>query len=410
MSAQSEVAPAKFLELIRLRPFEAPAAHRQGPADATWYESLNKPFRMGNTQPIAFGGCTLAVAMAAVHQQLESQGPSKGHRGSTDFAVYTFGGYYLRPSFIDRNYKVCVVPLRSTRTFETKQVYVYQANAKDAAVLDLCLSATCDFMRRARGGQDGSVLKYSLQPHLIAQGGQISHHSSIEADPAPMLEKVQKGEFDASVGELYNKFLSGQRDYIMSKHCPEGVWAQNAWGTAKYTRTTQDHLPVHEKTGYDWFKVRGRLSEPNAKDGPVDSLSITQSAAADALLSWHLDGHVSFAPLSFSHRFLEDAAACATLDFCLRFHQEDVIVDPEPTGDSSTDEEGWFLREIRTHVSNWERTYSQAVVWSEEPRPRHEDSADEAESSRRPLRAVATMTQTSILKNTDISAGNKARL
>lgn len=381
----SNVPPAPFLDLIRLRPFEPVAGSQPIQPNEGWYESTGKPFKMGNTLPIAFGGCTIGIAAAAAHQHLEAQSE---HAGTTDFVIISLVGYFLRPAYIDRNYKIRVVPLRSTRTFETKEVRVYQTNTKDqsGATLDLCLTVTCDFMRRSLQGKDNSILRYSKQPRLSPQNGSLSHHSALLPAAQALETKLKEGKISKAIFDAYTTFFGGQQKYNQGKSCPEGIWDQTLWGALKKATTTQDDLPMPDKTGYDWVKVRGRLTETEEEREALGTLPISRAAASASYISWHMDAAISFAPLSFSHRFLDDAAACATLDFALRFHQEDTIIDSGIVDGQDHEQKGWLLREIRSEQSGWERSYSKGTLW------REQDAKSE-------LTAVATMTQTSILKN-----------
>jgi acyl-CoA thioesterase len=70
-------------------------------------------------------------------------------------------------------------------------------------------------------------------------------------------------------------------------------------------------------------------------------------------LAFALDGAISFIPLILSQHFLTDVAACSSPDFALRFHT-DV---PDATR--------WHLREMRTVVGDYGRTYNEARIWNE---------------------------------------------
>lgn len=64
--------------------------------------------------------------------------------------------------------------------------------------------------------------------------------------------------------------------------------------------------------------------------------------------------HQSFIPLSFSNLFLQDAGACSTLDFALRFHTD------------ALDMNKWHMEEMRTITGDYGRTYSEGLLWSED--------------------------------------------
>jgi acyl-CoA thioesterase len=66
-----------------------------------------------------------------------------------------------------------------------------------------------------------------------------------------------------------------------------------------------------------------------------------------------MDSAVSFTPLALSGMYLDDAAACSSLDFSLRIFSNRIAM------------EDWHLREWRTHASGEGRTFSESRVWDE---------------------------------------------
>jgi acyl-CoA thioesterase len=95
---------------------------------------------------------------------------------------------------------------------------------------------------------------------------------------------------------------------------------------------------------------------------------------------WMLDAYLAFTPLGHSGMFLDDAAACATLDFAIRFFCDEF------------DLCDWLLREIKTIAGGEGRTYTEGRVWNERGR------------------LVASMSQQSILRPKGLKRGGKAVL
>lgn len=146
--------PNPILDLVRLRPYTPKDPNASGSPRSSWYQSLSHPFRMGNAADIAYGGCAIAVLTAAAYQHIESvHSPQPG--ADSGFAIYTASGVYLRPASTKSNFVAQVEGLRSTRTFETVTVKVYQPT-QDGGQLNLCMFGTLDFMKRSEGGVDRS--------------------------------------------------------------------------------------------------------------------------------------------------------------------------------------------------------------------------------------------------------------
>ena len=112
------------------------------------YKSRFNPQPMGNRQPIAYGGCTIAVALRAVVDKV----PQNLH-------LYSVSGYFLGPSLLDRPYDIKVQTQRQTRSFLTRQVQLSQQqnDGKDRP----CMIILADFMIH----ESHSVLKdYWVSP------------------------------------------------------------------------------------------------------------------------------------------------------------------------------------------------------------------------------------------------------
>ena len=64
-----------------------------------------------------------------------------------------------------------------------------------------------------------------------------------------------------------------------------------------------------------------------------------------------MDAAISSVPLIHSHKFLDDAAACSSLDFALRIFSNDINLND------------WHLREEATVTGAEGRTYTEARLW-----------------------------------------------
>jgi acyl-CoA thioesterase len=69
-----------------------------------------------------------------------------------------------------------------------------------------------------------------------------------------------------------------------------------------------------------------------------------------------MDGALAFLPLTFTHRFLLDAAACSSLEFSLRFMTPIKWI-------SSEGKQNWFLQEQCTEAGSNGRTFSTGRMW-----------------------------------------------
>jgi len=285
---------------------------------------------MGNAFPIAYGGYALAVACKAACLSAPD-----------GYQIYSFMGNFLRAAGIDRPFLATVRTIRQTRTFATRHVEVSQK--LDNGDVQICLFATADFQAK----EQGSMFEYSRQPSKAYSSHAGLPNTLEKAADLLATGKVSKAEHDAYIsGFAVNAMLFEIRP------CPEGILGQNLNGFAKHLPHTQDALPLASRTSADWF----RSSSPVTL--PVDHL---------AALSFYCDGALSFCPLGFSHLYLEDSAACSSLDFAMRFFGE-------------VDMERWSLREISTNAGSGGRTFSECWIWDEQGK------------------AVATMSQQGIIR------------
>ncbi|PWN18208.1 hypothetical protein BCV69DRAFT_78460 [Microstroma glucosiphilum] len=324
-----------------------------------WYQSARAPRRMGNAGDMGYGGYTISIAVysACVHVLPSTLPPEEG---SPRFRIYSASGVFLRPSSTKSRFLTRVGLLRDTRTFKTCEVRVYQGDWND---LRLCMTATVDFMLATptaiKGqSQDRSILQYSTQPSM-----DVTHYSQLQDDSETY---ASRSDLPPKGLQAFKEIFTPAHANMQSRSPPQSLWLQNAWGILKHKKTTQDSLPLVEKRGYDWMRAREKYN------------GYAKQAGA---LAWLMDAAISFAPLSYSHRFLDDAAAASTLSFNMAYHEEEIQLD-----------EKWHLREIRTTDGRWERSTGEAKIWIEE------EEEEGKQKGKGEMRCVATMTQSCVLK------------
>ncbi|KAL8790021.1 MAG: hypothetical protein Q9195_006570 [Heterodermia aff. obscurata] len=310
------------------------------------FESIFFPEKMGNTANQAYGGNTLAVAVNAALQTVPS-----------NFNLYTAMGNFLGPALVDRTLHCFVRSLRTTKTFATRLVEVSQI--RDDGQSRLCLFMTADFHVQ----EPHTLLTYSHPP--AAKVSEVQHSPTAEENLHALLERGTINEADA---KIHRQLFQLEERLLERRLCPESVMTQNFAGAArKGTVTTQDHLPLHDKTSSDYFRVKHHLDTP---------------AEHVAALAFVMDMGISFLPLVHSGTSLTEAGVQSSLDFALR-----VFVNG---GKEGVDLNKWNFREISTVTGGEGRTYTESRVWDEKGR------------------MVCNMTQQSILRP-KMQVGGKAK-
>ena len=114
---------------------------------------------------------------------------------------------------------------------------------------------------------------------------------------------LKEGKISEEIADFYHVSFGISREIWENRPCPEGIFAQNVSGISKSTQTTQEHLAITEKSTAEWVRARDPL--------PSETDQVTA-------LAFLMDGAVSFAPLAFNHMYIDDTAACSSLDFALR--------------------------------------------------------------------------------------------
>jgi acyl-CoA thioesterase II len=288
------------------------------------------PGKMGNLDDIAYGGCTIGVGINAAYQTVKS-----------GYHVYSILGHYLGPAFTDRNYQIKITPIRDTRSFATRLVEVKQEHT---GVPRTCSMFIMDFQTQ----EPASLLEYSATPSTNWPSAEASSHLEARMD-----ELIAQGKMSSEVKDFRRILFGMMEKFFDGRSSLESVAAQNIYSMLSDLETTQDHLPLPEKTSGDWTRCKHPL------------LTEGEQIAA---LAFYMDGALSFLPLTHSHRSLADARTCSSLDFALRIMSNNV------------DFNKWHLREMKTIHGGEGRTYTEGRLWDEQGN------------------MVASMTQQSILR------------
>ena len=313
----------------------------------THFESIFFPEKMGNTANQAYGGNTLAIAVNAALQTVSSK-----------FSLYTAMGNFLGPASVDQSLHCSVRSLRTTKSFATRLVEVSQI--RDDGQSRLCLFMTADFHIQ----EPHTLLTYSRPP--AAHVSEVQHSSTTEENLNALLERGTINQHDV---KIHRQLFKLEERLLERRPCPEGIMTQTFAGAArKGTITTQDHLPLHDKTSPDYFRVKNRLETP---------------AEHIAALAFVMDMGISFIPLVHSGISLTEAGVQSSLDFALR-----IFVNG---GKGGLDLNSWNLRELSTVTGGEGRTYTEARVWDEKGR------------------MVCNMTQQCILRP-KVKMGEKAKI
>lgn len=279
------------------------------------FESNHFPEKMGNTANQAYGGNTLGVAVNAA---LKTVPPG--------LFLYSALGNFLGPAFVDRTLRCSVRSLRTTKTFATRHVEVSQT--RDDGETRLCLFLTADFQIQ----EPATVLEYSQPPSLAVSA--LHDCPSVQENRESLLKT---GAITPYLAKMHGIIFGLAERLFDRRLCPEGVMTQNFTGSAKKgTPTTQDRLPIYEKTSSDYFRAKHPLTTP---------------ADHVATLAFVMDMGTSFLPLTHVGQSLAEAGVQSSLDFAFRVFVNDVDLNE------------WNLRELRTVTGGEGRTYTEGRVW-----------------------------------------------
>lgn len=266
--------------------------------------------------PIAYGGCTIAVAVSAAYSTVP---PS--------FSPYSILGHFHGPASTEEKLHCSVEETRNTRTFATRRVQVKQKQPDGN--FRICLELIADFHI-----QEPSILEYSAPP--TATWPMPEDCPTVEEHVETL--RVSGGVTLAQATD-FTRSLGPHLNFFETRSCPNGVAAENLSGAAKEVITTQETLPITSKTSAEWQRTKEILQSP------------TENFAALAFL---MDGALSFVPLTHNHLWFDDVLACSTLDFALRLFEPSVKMD------------FWHLKERITLKGGSGRTYSEGRLWNDD--------------------------------------------
>lgn len=294
------------------------------------FETIYNPIKMGNNSPIAYGGCALGVAAAVARQTVPSQ-----------YHAYSLMGNFLGPALTDRKFHCTVRRVRDTRTFATRHIDVSQV--QDDGKRRPCLFMTADFQVK----EPVDLMTFSAPPF-----GPFKHWSEEMSPEEWRKHFLNEGEIDVKTAETHRQSMMVHRMLFEQRNCSSGFSAQTLSGIGKHLPSDQDNLTLTVRSSRQWVKASTKIEE-HEQLGAV---------------TLFMDGALSFVPLVHDHKWLDDAGACSSLDFALRFF------------DDSVDFNNFHLHEMRAIAGAEGRTFSEARLWDESGK------------------MVATMTQQSIMR------------
>ncbi|RSM03788.1 hypothetical protein CEP52_007219 [Fusarium oligoseptatum] len=281
------------------------------------YVSKLLPIRMGNSMPIAYGGCTAGVAVSAA---CATAPPT--------MALYSVLGHFHGPASTDRKLHCSVTHTRDTRSFATRRVQVKQQQADGK--FRVCMELIADFHVIEPSTLTFTELPNPNWPKPGDDGceNMTEHVKKLVADGT-----VEKDKADAFL-ESFSAFET----FFDAQYCLDGVAGQNMGGAIKDKITTQDDRHVTDKTSAEWQRARDPL------ETHADNM---------AALSFLMDGGLSFLPLTHNHLWFDDVTVCSSLDFALRIFVPDLKLNE------------WHLKERRTFRAGNGRTFAEGKLWDE---------------------------------------------
>lgn len=264
------------------------------------------------------GGVALAFAMNASLSTVSE--PAQ--------RLHSILGHYLAAARTDRVLHATVSVVRNTKNFATRTVLVTQL--LDDGTTRAVLSAQLDYQRV----EPASLLTYSAHPP--ASVTPLSKALGPEEGFA-VIEKLEGSS--PAVLKIFKQVFGPLFHFFDWKYDPASLGSQNMLGMLRKARTSQDSLPITEKSTFDWWRSKT----------PLHNL-VEQTAT----LGFLMDAGLSFNPLTHSHMFLQDAAACSSLDFAVRIFVNDFDLNK------------WHLKDIRTVRGGSGRTYSVSGLFDED--------------------------------------------
>lgn len=285
------------------------------------FQSKIFPRNMGNSPTIAYGGCTASIAVHAAYETITKP----------NFHIFSVLGAFHGPARTDRCIDCTVTRTRDTKTFATRRVVASQI--QDDGSERTCMDVFIDFQV-----EEPALFTFSAAPmkEHLESGPEDPQTTISTSELADAL--VQSKKASGADAAAYKKSFRMADTFFENRHCTAGVAGQNLNGLAKHVVTTQDHLPIAEKTSAEWIRTRQ---------------SLRTEAEHMAAMTFIMDGALSFLVLNHDHKNFEDAGACSTLDFALRIMK--------PGADMSQ----WHLKERKMVAASGGRTLATGKLWDE---------------------------------------------
>lgn len=180
----------------------------------------------------------------------------------------------------------------------------------------VCLTATADFIA-APAETDSDAI--SLFRFSVPSRCEHEHYNELRPNEETLAERVKSGDVHPKLKAVSETVFGLWGAEFETRNCKDGILGQTLSGIDKKRQTTQEDVPIYAKSSSQWIRSRLDLTKA-AKMAQEEGEELVPTALAlnTATLAFALDGALSFIPLSYSHRFLDDADACSSLDFALR--------------------------------------------------------------------------------------------
>lgn len=264
-------------------------------------------------------------------------------------------GLYLGPTSTEVSVQYEVTPLRDTRSFATRFIVASQEiNGK--ARKSFCV--TVDFTKKVPSAgafhrEQRLPLSYSVSP------SESSFPSPDELDEVfeAADEKEKSGDRKAKEVQALKKTFGLLNKVSDCRNHKGDILDETLTGIVARSDTAQQKaIPdLTRRRNRDYFRSKETLkpAEVVHEDGK-GALPMMLPALQASFAGFMLDGALSFYPLTQSGLSLIDAGACSTLDFALRFHDDDY------------DLQEYHLREMRTYCADRDRTFNEALLWNKD--------------------------------------------
>lgn len=213
-----------------------------------------------------YGGCLISLCVSAAFAAVPQDTADKL------YDIYSVLGTFLGPTSVKSKLTFTVEDVRTTKSFATRKVEAWQeflpANGgKSSKRRTMILLA--DFHVRERPEVTLPGMEYSMPP-LIADSLKISpdtlqnQRDQMAATHPPQVLKV----FD-HVFPLFDRYLD-------LRPVEDSMGTQKALGLHSSNKTTQDHLPLQQRTNSHWFRIK------DVQDGKGKLQTRSENAAAVA--------------------------------------------------------------------------------------------------------------------------------